>query len=212
MYNILIFGDSIAAGRRVDKIKSWPSLLTQFLDTKDKDFILVHNLSIPGESTSEIIKRFTVEAGARCKKIYPDDHASIVFAVGINDAKSVNSKDNPITKPDDLRKNIALLLDDADKYTSHIIFVGPTPVDESKTAPMDNVYFLNDKIKMYNKIVNEECQKRNVVFLDIMEDWLALDYLNLLSDDGIHPNEKGHRKTYLRIKDNIYSNIFLNPL
>ncbi len=27
-----------------------------------------------------------------------------------------------------------------------------------------------------------------------------LDYLNLLSDDGIHPNEKGHRKIYEKVK------------
>jgi len=40
MYNILIFGDnSISAGRRVDKIKSWPSLLGQALDIKDKAVI-----------------------------------------------------------------------------------------------------------------------------------------------------------------------------
>ncbi len=49
------------------------------------------------------------------------------------------------------------------------LLVLPTPVVESKTIPLDNVYFLNDKIKMYNKIINEECRKRNVVFLNIME-------------------------------------------
>lgn len=200
MYNILIFGDSIAAGRRVDKVKSWPFLLTQFLDTKDKDFTLVHNLSIPGESTNDVIKRFSVEAEMRCKKIYPDDHTSIVFAVGINDTKGINSRDAHLTKPEDFRKNVILLLGSAGKYTNHIIFVGPTLVDERKTAPMDNVYFLNDKIKIYSKIINEECQKRNIVFLNIIEDWLAFDYLNLLSDDGIHPNEKGHGKIFEKIK------------
>ena len=200
MYNILIFGDSIAAGRRVDKVKSWPSLLAQFLDTKDRDFTLVHNLSIPGESTNEVAKRFAIEAETRCKKIYPDDHASIVFAIGINDTKGINSKDAFLTKPENFRKNVALLLESASRYTKHIIFVGPTPIDERKTVPMDNVYFLNDKIKMYNKIINEECKKRNVVFLDIMENWLKLDYLDLLSDDGIHPNEKGHRKIFEKIR------------
>jgi lysophospholipase L1-like esterase len=68
MYNILIFGDSIAAGRKVEKIKSWPLLLSQLLDIKDKDFTLVHNLSIPGETSSGVIKRFPIEAEARCKK------------------------------------------------------------------------------------------------------------------------------------------------
>lgn len=96
MYNILIFGDSIAAGRRVEKMKSWPSLLTQFLDKKDKDFTLVHNLSIPGDSTNEVIKRFPVEAEVRCRKKYSGDHSSIIFAVGLNDTKCFASRDNPL--------------------------------------------------------------------------------------------------------------------
>jgi lysophospholipase L1-like esterase len=200
MYNILILGDSISAGRRVDKIKSWPSLLSQALDIKDKDFTLVHNLSIPGESTSEVIKRFPVEAKTRCKKIYPDDRASIIFAVGINDTKCINSKDNPVTKLEDFRKNISLLTKSAREYTNHIIFVGLTLVDEQKTAPIDNIYFLNDKIKTYNEIINEECQKRSIIFLNITEEWSELNYLNLLSDDGIHPNEKGHQKIFEKIR------------
>jgi lysophospholipase L1-like esterase len=200
MYNILIFGDSISAGRRVEKIKSWPSLLAQFLDTKDKNFTLVHNLSIPGESTSEVIKRFPIEAKVRCKKIYPDDHTSIIFAVGINDIKCVNSKDNPAIGLEDFRKNITFLAESANEYTNHIIFVGLTLVDEQKTAPMDNVYFLNDKIKIYNEIINKECQKRSITFLNITEEWSGFDYLNLLSDDGIHPNEKGHQKIFEKIR------------
>jgi lysophospholipase L1-like esterase len=200
MYNIIIFGDSISAGRKVDKIKSWPSLLAQFLDTKDKDFTLVHNLSIPGESTSEVIKRFPIEAKVRCKKIYPDDRTSIIFAVGINDIKCVNSKDNPAIGLEDFRKNITFLAESANEYTNHIIFVGLTLVDEQKTAPMDNVYFLNDKIKTYNEVINKECQKRSITFLNITEEWSGFDYLNLLSDDGIHLNEKGHQKIFEKIR------------
>lgn len=200
MYNILIFGDSIAAGRRVEKIKSWPSLLAQLLDAKDKDFTLVHNLSIPGESTNEVIKRFPTEAETRCKKNYPDDRSSIIFAIGINDTKSIDSRDNPVTRLEDFRKNIVFLLESALKHTKHIIFVGPTLVDEQKTAPMDNVYFLNDKVKKYNEVIKEECKKRDVTFLDVAKEWLDSDYINLLSDDGIHPNEKGHQKIFERIK------------
>jgi lysophospholipase L1-like esterase len=73
-------------------------------------------------------------------------------------------------------------------------------VDEQKTAPMDNIYFLNNKIKTYNEIINNECQKRNIIFLNITEEWSGLNYLNLLSDDGIHPNAKGHRKIFEKIK------------
>jgi lysophospholipase L1-like esterase len=134
------------------------------------------------------------------KKIYPDDRSSIIFAVGLNDAKCLKSKNNPLTKEKDFRNNIKLLIKNAKKYTDHIIFVGLTPVDEQKTAPLDNVYFLNEKIRTYEKIIGEECEKKNVYFLSIIEEWLKFDYLNLLSQDGIHPNEKGHQKIFKKIK------------
>jgi len=203
MHNILIFGDSISAGREIEKIKCWPFLLTQFLDAKDKNFTLVHNLSIPGDSTSDVIKRFPVEAKARCKKIYPDNRVSIIFAIGINDAKCVNSKDKSVTKLDDFRKNIGFLAKSAAEYTNHIIFVGITPVDEQKAASIygaNNIYFLNDKIKIYNEVINEECQKRNIIFLNIVKEWSEFDYASWLSEGGVHPNEKGHQKIFEKIK------------
>ncbi|BCX15754.1 MAG: hypothetical protein KatS3mg097_646 [Candidatus Parcubacteria bacterium] len=200
MYNILIFGDSIAAGRKINKIKSWPSLLAQFLDKKDKDFTLVHNLSIPGDSSNDVLKRFSVEAEARCKKIYPDDRCSIIFTIGINDTKCINSVNNPVTNEKTFLKNIISLIERAQKYTNHIIFVGLTPVDESKTISLDGVYFFNEKIKAYEKIIQDECKKRKIVFLDIVNEWLKSNYLRFLSNDGIHPNEKGHQKIFKKVK------------
>ncbi len=200
MYNILIFGDSISAGRKIEKIKSWPCLLAQFFDSKDKDFTLVHNLSIPGDSTNEVIERFDVEARARCRKIYEDDHTSIIFAIGINDTKILNSKNNVVTKINNFRENINHLFKEASKYTDHIIFIGLTPVDESRTLPLGNVYFSNEKIKNYNEVIKEECQNKNIIFIDMLSDWLKTNYIELLTDDGLHPNEKGHRKIYDKVK------------
>ncbi len=200
MYNILIFGDSISAGRKIEKIKSWPCLLAQFFDSKDKDFTLVHNLSIPGDSTNEVIERFDVEARARCRKIYEDDHTSIIFAIGINDTKGLNSKNNVVTKINNFRENINHLFKEASKYTDHIIFIGLTPVDESRTLPLGNVYFSNEKIKNYNEVIKEECQNKNIIFIDMLSDWLKTNYIELLTDDGLHPNEKGHRKIYDKVK------------
>lgn len=200
MYNILIFGDSIAAGRKVEKIKSWPYLLVQHLDNKDKDFTLVHNLSIPGDSTNEVIKRFPVEAEARCKKNYPDDRSTIIFAVGLNDAKCLESRDNSVTSRENFTNNIGVLIGNAKKYTDRIMFIGLTPVDERKTAPIDNTYFLNAKIEAYEKILAEECKKRNISFLSIFEELLKSDYTSLLSKDGVHPTEGGHQIIFEKVK------------
>lgn len=199
MYKILIFGDSIAAGREVNKTKSWPSLLAQFLDKKERNSAIVYNLGISGDSSNDVIKRFPIEAGARCKKIYPNDRTRIVFAIGINDARCIDSKNNPVAGLKDFKNNISFLIENAGKFTNHVIFVGLTLVDESKTTPINNIYFFNDKIKIYNEIIKTKCKKKGLVFLNIVEEW-SENYLSLLSKDGIHPNERGHQKIFKKIK------------
>lgn len=199
MHNILIFGDSIAVGRGVDKVKSWASLLAQDLDKKDKRSILLYNLSIPGQSTNEVLKRFSTEAEVRCKKIYPDDRCTIVFALGINDAKCVETKDNIITTTENFKNNIRLLINNARKYIGNIIFIGPTLVDEKKTMPIDTNYFSNKKILEYSSILKKICIENGISFVDVADDWRQRNYKKFLTRDGIHPNEQGHKTIYENI-------------
>ncbi|GBD34624.1 hypothetical protein HRbin35_00360 [bacterium HR35] len=65
---------------------------------------------------------------------------------------------------------------------------------------IDDFYFLNERIKEYEEIISEECKKRNTFLFSVIEEWLKIDYLDLLSEDGIHPNEKGHQKIFEKIK------------
>lgn len=199
MYSILIFGDSIAAGRGVDKAKSWVSLLTQYLDKKDKHSVLLYNLSIPGQSTNEVLKRFSVEAEARCEKIHPDDRFTVIFAVGINDAKCVKTKDNVVTTAESFKKNIKLLINNSRKYTDNLIFIGPTLVNEKKTMPIDTNYFSNKKILEYSSILKKLCIENGISFVDVADDWRQRNYKIFLTSDGIHPNEQGHKTIYENI-------------
>jgi len=105
-----------------------------------------------------------------------------------------------VTSTENFKKNVETLIGSAHKYTGNIIFVGLTLVDECKTAPLDTVYFLNEKIRKYEKLIEKECKKRNIAFLNIADEWSKLDYLELLSDDGIHLNEKGHQRIFEKIQ------------
>lgn len=203
MYKILIFGDSIAAGRGVIKSKSWVSKLARYFDLKDKWNTIIYNLSIPGESSSELLERFTTESDLRIQPNLAQDKFVIIIAEGINDSKGVGSPENLKTSPDDLRKNILKIIKLAKQYTKALVFVGLTPVDEDKTAPTGDSYFLNKNIKKYNNIIRNICKKRNIHFMEIFDDWTRKDYRKFLSEDGIHPNEQGHQKIFGKIKSSI---------
>jgi lysophospholipase L1-like esterase len=78
------------------------------------------------------------------------------------------------------------------KYTETLIFVGPTLVNENKTSPVGDNYFLNSNIKKYNNVIKDICQKKNILFVDLLTGWDKIDYKKLLSVDGIHLNKTGH--------------------
>lgn len=208
MRKILIFGDSVAAGRGIIKNKSWSSRLAQYFDVKDKWETIVHNLSIPGGSSSELLKRFKVECNSRVQPNLPQDKIIIFIAVGINDSKGLNSPEKLKTPLGDFRKNILKIIDLAKMCTDSLIFVGLTPVDEKKTSPVGNNYFLNKSIKKYNDMIKDICKKKKLIFIDVFDNWVNKDFRKFLTEDGIHLNKLGHQKIFEKIKPfiNLYAN------
>jgi len=199
MNGILIFGDSITAGRGVEKGKSWVGRLCRVFDEKNKYNFIVYNLGVPGESTVELLERFKVECQSRTRRQCIDDSFIVVLNIGLNDSKCLNSFDNPKTPTDVFRKNINKLISIAKQYTKKTIFVGLIPIDEEKTVPASNVYLNNKRVEIYNRIIEECCNQRNILFLNLFKDWLKQNYKIFLSDDGLHPNELGHQKIFEKV-------------
>ncbi len=196
MYNILIFGDSVVAGRCVEKNKSWVSLLVRSFDAQDKNNTLIYNLGIPGESTEELLRRFEMECRSRTQKRSPKDTAVIVISVGINDSKGISHPKNYRTSPQIFQQNISNLIKLAKKYTDKVIFIGLTPVNEDKTAPLENNYFLNSSIKKYNNNIMRICSGNKIPFVEIFGNFMRKDYNKFLYNHGIHPNELAHKKIF----------------
>lgn len=199
MKKILIFGDSIVVGRGAAKDKIWASKLAQYFDIKDTWDILVYNLGVPGESTSELLKRFESECKARTQYSSPQEKTVILIAEGINDSKGIGSPRAFKTPLEDFRQNIHKLIEISKKHAETLIFVGPTPVNENKTFPIGDNYFSNSNIKKYNNIIKDICRKKNIPLVDLLNDWNKVDYKKFLSADGIHPNKTGHRKIFEKV-------------
>ena len=74
-----------------------------------------------------------------------------------------------------------------------------TPVDENLTNPFEDTYFINKRIKEYHEILKESAKLDEVLFLNIFDKIMTLDYNKLLFD-GIHPNKEGYETIYEIVK------------
>jgi lysophospholipase L1-like esterase len=131
MQKIFIFGDSIAygawdpAGGWVERLRQW-----LFVTTRDEYNLgtFLYNLSIVGDTTADLLKRFTPEIGAR------QSGDIIFFAAGINDAQFVNGR--PMATPAAVCTNVRTLIQRARAFAPLLCWVGLTPVDDAHTTPL----------------------------------------------------------------------------
>tara|TARA_Y100000310_G_C20596148_1_gene770612 strand:+ start:571 stop:1176 length:606 start_codon:yes stop_codon:yes gene_type:complete len=188
---ICIFGDSISQGHFDTERTGWVARLQLDLWKKDT---CIGNHSVSGGTTIEALKImkpiFRVE--------WPD---LVIFALGDNDSRYTETTKNNFTPFTDFKANIKKLIKIAKTQTSKIVFVGPTPVDESKTNPIPwetTEYYRNKDGKKYSEATKSICSDHKIPFLDIHKLWLKTDYKKLL-EDGLHPNTEGHKLLYKQI-------------
>lgn len=190
---ICIFGDSIVWGSWDPENGGWVSLLRSYFETNDHE-INVYNCGVSGDNTDKLLQRFDVEATAREPSI-------IIFSIGINDSQYANTKNNPRVPIEKFQNNLQKLINKAKKFTQKIIFLSLTKVDESKTMPVPwdkTKWYDEENIKIYNSKIKDICNKNNLQFINVF---------NLLNDsdleDGLHPNQKGHKKIFLKMQMSI---------
>jgi lysophospholipase L1-like esterase len=199
MITFLVFGDSIAWGAYDSKPGGWVARLNDFLKKERKLQFELHNLSVDGDVTRNLLKRFYSEAKSKIKE---GSETVIIFALGINDSYFIKMRNDFITPPGEFKKNIENLIALAGKFYSKVIFVGLTPVDELKETPIPwnpDLSYRNDNIKKYDDIIRETCKEGKVEFIEIFDGWMNSGYKDLLKD-GLHPNENGHKKLFEDVK------------
>ena len=82
--HIGIWGDSITSGANDYEKGGWINMLN--LSSKNnKEYTIIYNLGIEGDTSENLIKRFEVECKARKINV-------VLFAIGINDSLYINNK------------------------------------------------------------------------------------------------------------------------
>ena len=214
MTRVIVFGASITAGAW-DTEGGWAQRLKNFLNERtisnisDMDsWYFTYNLAVSGDTTEDLLERFEVETKQRLRG---DEETIFIFGIGINDSQFVHSQNDLRTPPEKFRENIQKLIDLAQKFASKIIFVGFTPVDESKTTPIPwntEFSYKNENVKKYDEIVKSACKENNVYFVEIFNQVMKLDYKKLL-EDGLHPNSEGHQRIFEIVKEFLIKNTII---
>jgi len=210
MTRILVFGDSITAGSYDHEEGGWVNRLRKFLDvkvlTESKFSYRIYNLGISGDTTEGLLHRLESEAKNRIKET--EDNV-IIFQIGLNDSILILDKGKLITSSKKFSKNIQKLVKISSKITKNIIFVGLTPVNESKVVPIPwrrEAAYKNEHIRKYDYIIKEVCNKNNVKFVEMFQEIGKVNYYDKLLEDGVHPNSEGHQKMFEIIKDFLIDN------
>lgn len=138
----IIFGDSIAYGLGDNEYFGWWNRLRKKDEQLLKEYFL--NLSIPGQSSFEIMERFEFELKKRFNR---DDKFKIFFAFGIKDALKLEDNKKYIKK---FEQNVIKLINIAKKYTTDIYFLGLLNVNETiKTNyKKENIDTINNCLKL----------------------------------------------------------------
>lgn len=182
---LCIFGDSIARGKLDFAEGGWTNRVRRALeDVKDQEWS-VYSLGISGNTTTSLLKRMQVEAEARKPE-------AIIVAIGVNDARYIETVDHFETPLPAFRENLKKILDIARSFTKNVTFLGITPVDESKTIPIPwrtDLYYTKKNVALYNEALEAFCKAQGVDFIPVF-DLVTKDDL----PDGLHPNPEGHAK------------------
>ena len=191
---IVAIGDSVVYGYGDYVGGGWVERLRrQWMYPGNRERVL-YNLGVRGDRTYDVHRRLELEFGSRgeLRNKVPD---VIILSVGTNDSPRLGKPDGRLfTEYRDFQDQIANLLDLASSLAP-VLFIGMTPVNESKMPFLDCLYYNHLDQYRYKEATLKACQERNIPYLDIFDLWLSRkDWLNdQYSNDGLHPNVQGYQ-------------------
>lgn len=181
---ICVFGDSIAYGRTDLEEGGWVTRLKKALLNDSKDYTAVYNLGIPGDYILQATNRIGSEVAYR-------KPGAVIFTLGVNDTPHDSSRGIPTTSLQDFESAYIQAIKAAKMYTSNICILSIINVPESNPSRYEN-----SSIKKYNEVLRRLTQEQGIEYLDI---YGLLDPMEDFTEDGIHPNSRGHKKIFEKV-------------
>ena len=147
-FQILIFGASSTHGNW-DEQGGWvhrirQSVIQRVIAEPDKWKGHVFNLGVPGDTTSDLLRRMESEIKARL--FYPK--TIIVVSIGTNDSRVMTIGEKSLVSSELFQNNQEQIVRIAKTYTDTVFCVGLNPVDEKRTNPWDeSIHILMSELR-----------------------------------------------------------------
>jgi len=194
---IFCFGDSITLGCNDSQGLGWPGRLCLGL-TCGEYSVAAYNLGVNGDTSAHIAARWRDEAEARSR----NSPGLLVFAFGFNDAAHADGR-GPQLELDESVATARDLLSTA-KSVSKVLWIGPTPLDES-VNPMQTSVALwemhNAEIARYDMAYAELAADLGIAYLRLFPEFVDSPRYRaaLAAGDCVHPGDDGYAMIAERI-------------
>lgn len=189
---IVALGDSLIYGFGDPEGGGWVERLRRQWMQPDSAGHAVYNLGIRGDRLSQVGCRLEAEFRNRgeLRHRQPD---LIILSVGVNDSARLGSPNaRNFTDFSLFQADLTHLLDRACQLCP-VLFVGMTPVDESRMPFAEALYYSHADQHRYKEATRIACAACKIPYLDVFEQWIEQDdWRSRLSADGLHPNVKGY--------------------
>lgn len=198
-YTMVIIGDSFVRGTGATDRHGWSQMLADDMD----EIYNVHIKGHGGHNIRDILDRMDGD-------VIDLDPDIVLLQVGINDSRYRDSFDtehevSPTEFNDGLAQFVESIRAEAYPHTQ-IILLGTTPVDEELTRPYKpDKQYINSESKRYDDIIKDVCREKYVRYFNVFSHFANRDVEDLL-DDGVHPNNEGHKLIYEVVLKNLFPN------
>ncbi|PMB21545.1 GDSL-type esterase/lipase family protein [Fischerella thermalis] len=192
---IVALGDSLVYGFGDPEGGGWVERLRRQWMSPDSAGHIIYNLGVRGDRVQQVAQRLEVEFRHRgeLRNQVPD---LIILSVGVNDSARLGRLNGRnYTDFAAFQLQINFLLEMAQQLCP-VLFVGMTPVDESKMPFLDCLYYNHTDQYRYKEATRIACLQRGIPYLDIFQKWMERGeqwWSKRLSLDGLHPNTSGYQ-------------------
>lgn len=194
---IFCFGDSITLGCNDSQGLGWPGRLCRGLESGGYS-VAAYNLGVNGDTSMHIAARWRAEAEARSR----NSPGLLIFAFGFNDAAKADGKGPQVPLDESLAAARDLL--GAARAVSGVLWIGPTPLDESVNPMQTRIAswdMRNADIARYDDAYAGLAAGLGIAYLRLFPEFADSPRYSaaLAAGDGVHPGDDGYTMIAERI-------------